>query len=239
MPLTPEQMRECADLKKLFIEKAGMSQRAFVKKYSLGSPANLGQYLQGRRALNVRIASTIAQALSIEVADFSPRLATEIKQLKSDRVEPVKSRLKKIPVVSFTQAGWPTDPGQEAMAATLIENGDYVMVDEELPDGTFATELKGDSMEPDFLAGDIIVIDPTIHPRPGDFVVARVDQHVSYSAERAFKKFRPKGVNENGIDVFELVPLNPDYPTIRSDRQPCAIIGVMVEHRRKYRRNHR
>lgn len=37
--LTPEQEQECRKLKALFDERAGMSQRAFVKKYNLGTPA--------------------------------------------------------------------------------------------------------------------------------------------------------------------------------------------------------
>lgn len=51
--LTPEQEQECRKLKALFDERAGMSQRAFVKKYNLGTPANLGQYLLGRRPLTL------------------------------------------------------------------------------------------------------------------------------------------------------------------------------------------
>ena len=43
-------------------------------------------------------------------------------------------------------------------------------------------------------------------------------------------------MSPEGQTVFELVPLNPDYETLRSDAQPLEIIGVMVEHRRQYRR---
>ena len=102
MPLTPEQTQECLRLKQLFLEKSDLSQRAFVKKYNLGTPANLSQYLQGRRALNIKIASVVAKALGVEVADFSPRLAREIAQIKSDQVVPSPtSGLKPVPMVSF------------------------------------------------------------------------------------------------------------------------------------------
>ena len=49
MALTPLQEKECQTLKALFNEKSTLSQREFVKKYDLGTPANLGQYLNGRR----------------------------------------------------------------------------------------------------------------------------------------------------------------------------------------------
>lgn len=46
-----------------------------------------------------------------------------------------------------------------------------------------------------------------------------------------FKKYRPCGIDETGQDVFELVPLNDDFPTMHSDRQHIEVIGVIVEHR--------
>ncbi|MGI4859741.1 MAG: LexA family protein, partial [Janthinobacterium lividum] len=62
---------------------------------------------------------------------------------------------------------------------------------------------------------------------PGDFVVAK-----NGSQDATFKKYRPRGVSLTGQEVFELAPLNDDYPTLRSDTEPLQIIGVMVEHRR-------
>lgn len=60
--MTPEQERECERLKALLNQRAGMTQREFVKKYDLGSPSNLGQYL----------ASSLVGA--DQVADQSPRV---------------------------------------------------------------------------------------------------------------------------------------------------------------------
>jgi SOS-response transcriptional repressor LexA len=50
--------------------------------------------------------------------------------------------------------------------------------------------------------------------------------------EATFKKYRPRGVNEQGEQVIELVPLNDDFPSLRSDYTPLQIIGTMMEHRR-------
>ena len=103
------------------------------------------------------------------------------------------------------------------------------MTDLEHPPSTFALRIRGNSMEPEFREGDVVVIDPTIQPHPGDFVVATDD-----GGEATFKQYRSAGINERGHDVFELCPLNPLYAPMRSDRQQIAIVGVMVEHR-KYR----
>jgi len=87
-------------------------------------------------------------------------------------------------------------------------------------------------MEPEFQAGDVIIVDPNIQPRPGDFVVAKLD-----GEEKAtFKKYRDRGSDQDGTRVIELVPSNPDYPTLRIDsRNPGKIIATMVEHRRRRR----
>ncbi len=84
-------------------------------------------------------------------------------------------------------------------------------------------------MEPDFREGDKVIIDPEIQPRPGDYVVAKL----ANENEATFKKYRPRGSDKDGRPTIELVPLNPDWPTLVVDSDhPGRIIGTMVEHRR-------
>lgn len=132
-----------------------------------------------------------------------------------------------IPLISYVQAGvWTTvhDNYQPGDAE------EYLLTDQDLSEHAFALEIKGDSMLPDFKPGDRVIIDPLVQPNPGDFVVAK-----NGDDEATFKKYRPRGMNDRGQVVFELVPLNDDYPSMRSDTTPIQIIGTMVEHR-KYRR---
>jgi SOS-response transcriptional repressor LexA len=82
-------------------------------------------------------------------------------------------------------------------------------------------------MLPDFRPGDQLIIDPAITPSPGDFVVAKNGEE-----EATFKKYRLRGISESGQEIIELVPLNPDFATMRSDITPFHIIGTLVEHRR-------
>ena len=134
---------------------------------------------------------------------------------------------RRVPLISYVQAGhWAgaVDPFQPNDAH------DWLMTDLELSNGAFALEIKGDSMLPEFKPGDRVIIDAEINPQPGDYVVAKNGHE-----EATFKKYRPRSVNQSGEMVFELVPLNDDYPTIRSDVTPVTIVGTMVEHR-KYRR---
>ena len=85
-------------------------------------------------------------------------------------------------------------------------------------------------MLPDFKEGDRVIIDPNVQAIPGDCVVAINNNNAATS-----KKYRERGIDTTGRTVFELFPLNPDYPTLRSDIEDIQIVGVMMEHR-KYRR---
>lgn len=139
--------------------------------------------------------------------------------------------LRAFPVISKIQAGrvkeiaCPYEPGD----GYAIEYGD----DDASP-WAFFLEVDGESMLPEFRPGDRVQIDPEVSPRPGDFVAARnTDQ------EATFKKYRVRGIDELGHEIFELVPLNEDYPTVRSDQVHLTIIGTMLEHRKKYRTRQR
>ncbi|HDX8356341.1 TPA: helix-turn-helix domain-containing protein [Aeromonas hydrophila] len=130
----------------------------------------------------------------------------------------------RVPVLSYVQAGNWHEMCEQATA--FDGNVEYVTAGVDVGPCGFGLWLRGQSMEPFFKEGDLIIVDPDEAPQPGDFVVAK-----NGSEEATFKKYRPRGIDESGQEVFELVPLNNDYPTMHSDRQHIQIIGVMVEHR--------
>ncbi|WP_429952347.1 LexA family protein [Aeromonas veronii] len=130
----------------------------------------------------------------------------------------------RVPILSYVQAGNWREMCEQATA--FDGNVEYVSAGGEIGPYGFGLWLRGDSMVPLFKEGDLIIVDPDESPQPGDYVVAK-----NGSDEATFKKYRPRGIDENGQEVFELVPLNDDYPTMHSDRQHIQIIGVMVEHR--------
>lgn len=133
-----------------------------------------------------------------------------------------------IPLISYVQAGCMT----EAVDSYAMGEGvEFLLTDLDLSSNAFALRIKGDSMLPDFREGDVVIIDPHVAPQPGDFVVAKNGEN-----EATFKKYRPRGINTYGAEVFELVPLNDDYPPLRSDTTSVVIIGTMMEHRRYRRR---
>jgi SOS-response transcriptional repressor LexA len=135
--------------------------------------------------------------------------------------------IKRVPLISYVQAGIWTEASDPYITG---EGSEMLQTDSDISRTAFALEIKGDSMLPEFKPGDRVIIDPEVAPQPGDFVVAKNGDN-----EATFKKYRPRGLDADGRTIFELVPLNEDYPTLRSDQQQVRIIGTMVEHR-KYRR---
>jgi SOS-response transcriptional repressor LexA len=134
-----------------------------------------------------------------------------------------------IPVISPVQAGLMTDmetPYPVGAGFDIIYSDD-----DDLSAFAFGLEIEGLSMMPDFRPGDRVIIDPELAPNPGDFVVAK-----NGGNQATFKKYRPRGVGADGNEIFELVPLNEDFASMRSDVTSLQVIGVMTEHRKRFRR---
>jgi len=147
---------------------------------------------------------------------------------QAPNMEIAQPDIHRIPVISYVQAGVWTEPNE---IREVDGNVAYITTDLELGERAFAIVIQGRSMEPEFVEGDMVLIDPDEPLHPGDFVVAKNGEE-----EATFKKYRPRGVGEDGCEIFELSPLNDDFPTLRSDRQHIQIIGTMVEHRRRRKR---
>lgn len=181
-------------------------------------------------ALSVPVAALFAEddeqrALLTGATPVTPAMAAPF----DENVKPAERGLRPIPVISSVQAGALRD--METPYSTGAGYA-YEYTDQELSAWAFALDVEGLSMAPEFKPGDRIIVDPEIAPNPGDFVVAR-----NGSEQATFKKYRPRGIDAAGNMVFELVPLNDDYPTLRSDTEHLSVIGVVTEHRKKLRRS--
>lgn len=94
----------------------------------------------------------------------------------------------------------------------------------------FGLKVKGNSMEPEYLDGDTLILEKADDCENGDDAVIMVNGNDG-TFKRVFK-------NENGVI---LQPLNPTYsPMVYSNEQienlPVKIIGIVEEIRRKKRR---
>jgi len=211
------------------LTQAELGKLAGVSQGTIGNLES-GLRTDARRLLH------IAAALGVEPMWLAEGMAKEVNGEAApppqfdENVSLARLGGRPIPVISAVQAGalkdmeTPYSPG----AGFAVEYTD----DENLSRWAFSLEVEGESMTPDFRPGDRVIIDPDLAPNPGDFVVAK-----NGGEQATFKKYRPRGMDINGNMVFELVPLNQDYATLRSDIDHLVVIGVMVEHRKRYRRS--
>lgn len=137
-------------------------------------------------------------------------------------------KLRKIPLLDFVQAGIFHECGYDGINP---KGKSYTTYESNKPECVFSLEVSGLSMTPEFNPGDKLVVDGSKAPYPGCYVIAQNGSH-----EATFKKYRAVGYDEHGRETFELVPLNPDFPTMCSTQQEIRIIGVIVEHVRSFKK---
>lgn len=143
---------------------------------------------------------------------------------KADLVEKHKEKRNKflIPVLGRVVAGIPIDAVEEIL--------DYEEISEEMARNGehFALQIKGDSMEPKFSEGDVVIIrkQPTVE----DNEIAIVLVNGNDATIKKIKRF------DDGIT---LIPTNPDYDVItytnkQIEELPVIILGKVVELRAKF-----
>ena len=140
----------------------------------------------------------------------------------------ISTPLREIPLLDYVQAGLFHDVGYDGINPIGSSWTTYIGGK---PECVFSLKVEGLSMSPTFMPGDELVVDGSLEAKPGSLVIAQEVQHGI--ARTTFKKYRVIGVNEFGVDIIELVPLNPDFPTLNSLQIDISIIGVVVRHNRE------
>jgi SOS-response transcriptional repressor LexA len=125
-----------------------------------------------------------------------------------------------VPLISAVQAGnykmhvdnfHPDDGGEERVLTTVP-----------VKRHTFALRVAGDSMEPDFKEGAILIVEPDMEAHPGDFVISKNED-----GETTFKQ-----LVKDGGDWY-LKPLNSRYPMKALGKS--SIVGVVRAVERRFR----
>lgn len=117
-----------------------------------------------------------------------------------------------VPLISLVQAGvW-----MEAIDNLQPGEGERIETTWKAKSHTYALRVQGDSMEPKFPAGAILIIEPEDEPLPGKFVIVRQ----ASSQEATFKQ-----LIQDGSKLY-LKPLNPRYPILElhDDDVFCGVV---------------
>ena len=139
-------------------------------------------------------------------------------ELKKER----KSKSVKIPVLGIVPAGLPAEAVEDII--------DYEEIPESMARGGeyFGLAIKGDSMYPRILEGDVVIVKKQSTANSGDIVIALVNGDEGTCKQ--LYKYK---------DHIELKPFNPMYkPLVYSNEDisslPVSIIGKVVELRGKF-----
>lgn len=124
----------------------------------------------------------------------------------------------KVPVINWVKAGEFTECIDNYLSD---EDQEWIGITTKPQAHTFALQVKGDSMEPLFVEGMLIIIEPGLEAIPGDYIIAMNGK------EATFKQFI-----KDGADYY-LKPLNDRYPI--KPLGDSQIIGVVREAVIKFR----
>lgn len=216
-------MNDSDRLRQLWEQRHELSQREFGRRYEIGTGAAVSHYLTGRTPLNLSAVIKFAKGLGCTVEEISPSLALLAKSAESlsNRVEEVSSVALKqrVPILSDDfLLGHTTIPEQQRTEKNSIVSS---LV---LTEGAFAWILPDHSMMPEFLSGDLLLFESKVIARPGYFVLAQYNNRI------IFRKYTEQTMEEKLI--FNLKPLNSDYPIVSNISKEIKILGVLKEMRR-------
>jgi len=136
-------------------------------------------------------------------------------------ISPEPPLIKKIPVISWARAGKWQDAGDQFYPDDV---DDWIHTTATSHPEAFALIVKGDSMEPLFLAGETIIVDPGREAMNGSYVIAKNGDN-----EATFKQLVMDGPN------IYLRPLNTElYKQWDMTGVAFRIIGVVVAKEQRY-----
>lgn len=178
--------------------------------------ATISNYRKGKYIPKRKNLTLICNALNIDV--FSLYTFDQA----SKALEDLMNSRHSVPVLGYVRAGIPIEAVEEVLdyeeiTPEMASQGEY-----------FGLQIKGDSMEPKFSEGDVVIVRKQASVDNGDIAVVLVN-----GQDAAVKKFYR---SEAGV---QLISTNPAYPPLlfsptEVDSKPVTVIGKVVELRAKF-----
>ena len=181
------------------IQKKGFSQNDLAKSSGI-SKSKISCYVHGRYVPNAEAMSKISVALGV----------TPEYLLGKDETQKIL-----VPILGRVAAGSPTFVQEDILGYTVSDQ-----------DGVFALSVKGDSMSPRILDGDLVLVKKQDYAEDGDLIIALVEDETTC---KIFKR-TAWGVT--------LVPFNQAFTPLMYVGEEAAakvkIIGKVIESRHKW-----
>ena len=203
-------------LKKLR-ENRGMTQAELGKALDI-SPSAIGMYEQGRRIPDISTLKKISSFFSVSV-DY---LIENNLQNDANKTPPSSGKGVRIPVLGRVVAGIPIEAVEEIL--------DYEEITPELAatGEFFALKIRGHSMEPRMMEGDVVIVRKQEDVESGDDAIVLVNGNEA-TVKRVKKQEEGITLIANNISVYE-----PHYYSNKEIKElPVRILGKVIELRGK------
>ena len=112
-----------------------------------------------------------------------------------------------IPVINKVAAGYPTEFTDLDYPRTIAD--DYIVCPDITDPDAFAARVVGDSMEPEYHEGDIVIFSPQLPTPSGADCFVRLERDNQTTFKRIY--FEDEGSNESPSAMIRLQPLNNAY----------------------------
>lgn len=198
---------------KAAIQESGLSQSELCARTGISKSA-MSQYLSGAFVPKQNRLYILSQALGVNVA--------WLMGYSVGTVATHGERSVKIPVLGCIRAGLPVEAIQEILdyeeiPESMAETGEF-----------FGLQIKGDSMEPRMVEGDVVIIRQQPDVESGDIAVVLINGDEA-TVKRLVKQ-------ESGI---MLQAFNPAYAPLfftwqDVEEKPVTVVGKVVELRGKF-----
>ena len=198
---------------RFFLEKNDLTQLDFAKKMNV-STATVSNWCKGIKSPRMDKVDLMCKIFNCSRSDLVEDKGSLIGKKKSQSIL--------IPVLGRVAAGIPIEAtteiiDTEEIPEEMAKTGDF-----------FALKIKGNSMEPRIMDGDVVIVRKQDEAENGDVIIAMVNGDDATC--KRLRKYK---------DGIELISNNPSYkPMFFSDMdvqtKPVRIIGKVVELRGKF-----
>jgi len=196
----------------------GMSQQDLANKLDLNKVA-ISQYERGVRRPSIDIVSALCDIFNVSSDFLLGEDDVTIRIVNTDEIKKLDSP-RRIPVLGRVAAGIPIDAIEDVI--------DWEDISEDAPGEYFGLKIKGDSMMPRIVEGDVVIVHSQPDAESGDVVIVQINGDTA-TCKRLAKY-------DTGIS---LISFNPMYAPINFtneeiEKLPVTIIGKVIENRQKY-----
>jgi len=138
------------------------------------------------------------------------------------------------PLVTWGNPSFWNEPDPSNSPDGNVDTRQYLQVTWKPVGEVYALRIRQHTaMEPEFMPGDIVIIDTGRAPERGDYVIAKIDHH----ANVILAKYEPQISGFRPTAAFNLIVFDSKSAILVNDETPGYVVGTVREHRRFFRQS--